>query len=215
MKNLLYKEFHLSIHPLFYLVAMLGALLLIPNWLYFIALSYVFFISISNIFSTSKAQNDIGFSVLLPVSKRDVVKAKIIAVIALELLHLAVAAIFGVVNHFIYVRDNMFLEPNAAFFGFGFMMYAIFNIMFFPMFYKTGYKVGLPIIYATITAVLFAAGVETFALIVPAAKTALDSDMSSMLLWKIGVLVAGIIIFTLSAVASYKLSARRFEKIDL
>ena len=37
MKNLIYKELKLSINPLFYLVTLLGSLILIPNWVYFIA----------------------------------------------------------------------------------------------------------------------------------------------------------------------------------
>ena len=61
MKNLLYKEFHLLIHPLFYLVLLFGALLLIPEWVYFVAVMYFFFIALPNIFSIGKAQNDIGF----------------------------------------------------------------------------------------------------------------------------------------------------------
>ena len=80
MKNLIYKELKLSINPLFYLVTLLGSLILIPNWVYFIAISYLLYIAVPNIFTTNKAQNDIAFSTLLPVRKRDVVGARIISI---------------------------------------------------------------------------------------------------------------------------------------
>ena len=72
------QEFKLVIHPLYHLIPLFGALLLIPNWVYFVALMYFLFIAIPNIFVNAKAQNDTGFSVLLPVRKSDVVKAVIV-----------------------------------------------------------------------------------------------------------------------------------------
>ena len=47
MKNLLYKEFRLAINPLFYLILLCGALLLIPKWIFFLALMYFFFIRLT------------------------------------------------------------------------------------------------------------------------------------------------------------------------
>ncbi len=138
MKNLLYKEFRLAINPLFYLVPLFGALLLIPSWVYFVALSYVFYITISNIFATCKSQNDIGFSVMLPVRKRDIVKARVISIGVIELIHFLVAVIFGIINFKMYKGQNQLMDPNAAFFGFVLMMYGLFNLIFFPMYYKTG-----------------------------------------------------------------------------
>jgi len=186
---------------------------LIPNWLYFIAISYVFFITISNLFAATKAQNDIGFSILLPVRKRDIVKARFLSIIAIELIHTAVAVVFAVLNHYIYKGDNFFLEPNAAFFGFTFIMYAIFNSIFLPMFYKTGSKIGMPVVLGTAGAIIFAALVEVFAIMVPSAKTALDSGDNYV--WKLIVLFGGILIFIVSNISAYRVSAKRFENLDL
>ncbi|MDO9120569.1 MAG: ABC-2 transporter permease, partial [Anaerolineaceae bacterium] len=93
MNNLLNKELRLVIHPLYYLTALFGALILIPNWVYFVALMYVLFIAFPNIFMNAKAQNDTGFSVLMPVRKRDVVKARVISMSILEILQVLVAAL--------------------------------------------------------------------------------------------------------------------------
>ena len=215
MKALLFKEFRLTIHPLFYLVPLLGALIIIPNWVYFVALSYVFFISISNIFATAKSQNDTGFSVMLPVRKSDIVKARVMSVGTMELIFMAVSAVFAVLNILWYKGTNILLEPNLAFFGFGFMMYGIFNLIFFPMFYKTGEKLGMPVIVATLVALLFAAAIEVGCQLIPWLKITMDSIQADTVLWRGGVLLIGIAIFILFSAIGYKISAKRFERIDL
>jgi len=212
MKNLLYKEFHLAIHPLFYLILLFGALLLIPQWIFFLAMMYFFFILVPNVFTMGKAQNDIMFSVLLPVPKRDVVKARVMSIVLLEVLQIVVAAIFGVIHMRVYSVKNFLMDPNFAFFGFTFMMYALFNIVFFPMFYKTADKVGIPTIVANIVAILFASAVEFGVLLVPALK-----ELDGM--WNVGaqlwILAGGIVLFVLANIAAYRISARRFERVDL
>ena len=215
MKNLIYKELRLSINPLFYLVTLLASLILIPNWVYFIAISYLLYIAVPNIFTTNKAQNDITFSVLLPVRKRDVVGARIFSIALLEVLQMAVAGLFCWLNHILYHNENFLLNPNAAYIGFGFMMFGVFNLVFFPMFYKTANKVGIPSLIAIAAATLFAAVVELVAALVPWAKSAFDTPNPATLGWKIGTLITGIIVFVVLTFFAYRASSKRFESIDL
>lgn len=212
MKHLLYKEFCLAIHPLFFLVLLCGALLLIPQWVFFVALMYILFIAVPNIFSAAKTNNDLVFSVMLPVRKRDVVKARIIAIAILEVLQLLVAGVFAFLNMLIYGGGNFVLDPNFAFFGFGFMMYAIHNVLFFPMFYMSGYRIGFPAIAGTGAAVLFSFAVELAVLNVPALRVLDGMGNIGAQLW---VLAGGIAVFVLLNIAAYRISARRFERIDL
>lgn len=212
MKSLLYKEFHLVIHPLFYLVLLFGALLLIPQWAYFIAVLYIFFITVPNIFSIGKAQNDIGFSAMLPVRRRDIVKARLISVIILEVLQILSTAVFAVVNLAIYPQGNSLLDTNAAFIGCVFILYAIFNLIFFPTFYKTAYKIGVPVMAALAAAMLFGMGVEFLVAFVPAFKTL---DGREHIAAQFVVLTGGIIIFILLNIMALRASAKSFETIDL
>ena len=215
MKNLLYKEFRLVIHPMYYLVMLTGALLLIPQWPFFIALMYFFFILIPNIFTGAKAQNDIGFSVMMPVRKRDVVGARILAMVLLELANIAVAAVFAALNIALYGAGNFLLDPNIAFFGLSFVMYGLFNAVFFPMFYKTAYKVGVPLLAAVALIVLFALGVEMTVLLWPGAAYALDGISTPELARQLPVLAAGIGVFALLTWLAWRVSVKRFEKVDL
>ena len=213
MKNLLYKEFKLTISTGFFALALLGALVLIPNWLYFFALMYAMFITIPQIFTAAKAQNDLGFSVMLPVRKRDVVKARVLSILLIEMLHILVAAVFAVANILIYKGNNFFMDANVAFFGLVFVMFAIFNLVFFPAFYKTGYKVGVPTILGTLAAFIFMIAVEGLVMFVPQVNDYLDG--AKEMYRQLPVLFAGIALFVLSSIATYKISAKRFEKVDL
>jgi len=213
MKNLLFKEFKLSISSGFFFMALFGALIMIPSWLYFIALMYTMFIMMPNIFISAKAQNDIGFSVMLPVSKSDVVKARVVSVVIMQLLPIFAAAVFAVLNITLYKGSNFFMNPNVAFFGLVFIMYAIFNLVFFPWFYKSAYKVAAPSIWANAAAILFMAAVELANIFVPSIRAYIGGieNMAAQL----PVLIGGILIYALSAFASFKISAKRFEKVDI
>ena len=212
MKNLLYKEFNLSIHPAFFLMPAFGALLLIPQWPYFIALMYFFFISVPNIFNMNKAQNDLGFSATLPIRRADIVKARVISIIILELLQILVTAIFAFINMKLYTTENFLLDPNVAFIGFSFMMFGIFNIIYLPMFYKTADKIGWPLIIAFTAAFLFVTAVEGVILLVPSARIL---DGSAHLPAQFITLGIGIATFFLLSSAANQLSIKRFEKINL
>jgi len=215
MKSLLYKEWRLSINPLFYLITLLSALVLIPNWVYFVAPSYLLYIVVPNIFTTNKAQSDIAFTTLLPVRKRDVVKARVMAIAALEVLQIAVTGLFCVLSHYLIHYENFLLNSNAAFIGFVFIMFGVFNLVFFPMFYKTTTKIGIPSIVAIFAATVFAGGIEALALLVPWAKLAFDTPDPTTVIYKVITLVVGMVLFALLTVLSYRIAAKRFERVDL
>jgi ABC-2 type transport system permease protein len=212
MKNLLYKEFHLVVHPLFYLVLLFGALLLIPEWVFFLVPMYFIFTTLPNLFSMAKAQNDIGFSAMLPIKRSDIVKARMISIVILEVMQIFVTAVFSVINLVLYPKGNFLLDPNVTYIGCVFVMFAIFNAVYFPLFYSTAYKIGLPMIAAMIVSVLFAAVVEMVMLFVPALKFL---DGVGNIPAQLPVLIAGIVIFALLNVFAYKKSVKNFEKIDL
>lgn len=212
MKNLLYKEFRLVIHPLFYLVLLLGGLLLIPEWVYFVAMMYFFFMVLPNIFSISKSQNDIGFSAMLPVRRQDVVKARLVAIVIFEVAHILTAAIFAVINLSIYPQGNSLLDSNLTFIGCVFIMYGLYNIIFFPAFYKTAQKIAFPVIAATAAVILFATAVEFAIQLIPALRV-LDGQQN--LTAQLPVLAAGIALFIVMNVAAFKISTKRFLRVSL
>ena len=143
MKNLLYKEFRLAIHPSVYVFFALAALLLVPSYPYYVSFFYLT-LGIFLTFKTNRAENDIFYSALLPVRKGDVVRARVLTVALLELANILIAIPFAVISAKINPAggNNAGIEPNVAFFGLSFLMYGGFNLIFFPVFYKTGRSEG-------------------------------------------------------------------------
>ena len=84
MKELLFKEFKLAMHPTSYLFLAVGALLLIPAYIYYVAFIYTC-LSIFFLFLIARENKDILFTVSLPVRKRDAVKARCLMVAIIEL----------------------------------------------------------------------------------------------------------------------------------
>ena len=139
MRNLIYKEFRLVISPVYFLITLFGALLLIPQWVFFVAPMYLFFIAIPNIFQYARAQKDLEFTMLLPVRKGDIgARAEYWQSPILEVAQgVVVTAIFAALNIALYHTPNFFIDPNTAYVGCVFAMFGVFNILFFPMLYKT------------------------------------------------------------------------------
>lgn len=213
MKNLLFKELKLSIHPVVYFMPFLVVLLLIPEYPYFIAFMYVF-ITIPIIFTVCKEHKDIYFAVLLPVRKRDIVKARFMAVIAIELMQLLIAVPFAIINKVLYPQGNsVMLDVSMALFGFVFIIYAIFNAIFLPGFYKTANKMVLPVTLAVAAAFVFGVLVEFAVQAVPFFK--LHFDTVGMLLGQAAILVLGIGIYIVSNHLAYGKAAGYFDKIDV
>lgn len=215
MKSLLYKDLRLAIHPFYYILPVLtGALMLIPGWLYFIVLMYFGFISLPNMFASFKTQNDLTFSMMMPVRKKDIVKSRFISVLTLELLHIVIAIVYAVINKQIYNNFRyFFLEPNVAFFGLVFIMFGLLNIVFFPMFYKTSYNYGVPVIVANAVIIVFATAVELIALFNTGIKGYLRS--AEHITVQFGILGGGIVFFVLFTIIAYRISIIRFEKVDI
>jgi ABC-2 type transport system permease protein len=215
MSNLIYKEFRLVIHPFFFLTALFGVLILIPNWVYLVALMYFLFIAIPNIFMNVKAQNDTGFSVLLPVRKSDVVKARVVSMSILEIIQVLVAAIFVAISVNINPKGNFLIDANIAYLGCALVMYGLFNLIFFPMFYKTSHKIGVPLMVALTAVFLYAGIIEVLVVAVPDVARVLDGVNSSALLRQIPVLAIGMMLFAGMTWLAFRMSAKNFEKVDL
>ena len=83
MKHMLNKELRLALHPTVPLFWLLGAMLLIPNYPYYVIFFYtllgIFFVCLSG-----RENNDIAYTLTLPVRKRDVVAARMGLAVLIE-----------------------------------------------------------------------------------------------------------------------------------
>ena len=209
MKNLLYKEFRLAIHPSVYIFFVLTALLLVPSYPYYVSFFYLM-LGIFLTFKTNRAENDIFYSALLPVRKGDVVRARVLTVALLELANILIAIPFAVISAKINPAggNNAGIEPNVAFFGLSFLMYGGFNLIFFPVFYKTGRSEGKAFLWGGVFTFLYIIAAESLAQYIPSPVSAyLDTLEKSAQLRQLPVLFAGIILWAAFTLLSAKISA--------
>ena len=101
MKDLVYKELKLALHPAAIIFLCLSSMLMIPSYPYFIIFFYtclgVFFICMSG-----RENKDIYFTMLLPVQKREIVGARFLLVALIELLQFAAAVPFAFLHNAAY-----------------------------------------------------------------------------------------------------------------
>ncbi|MGG1638373.1 ABC-2 transporter permease [Paenibacillus sp. FSL K6-3182] len=217
MYNLLMKELKLGVSPFFYIMPFLtGALMLIPSWLYFLVILYFCFLTIPNMFAGYKSQNDLIFTNMLPVTKKDIVKAKVYVIVILELMHIIVAMIYGLITIRLYPNlTYFFFKPSFGFWGLCFVMIAIFNIILISMYYKTAYKYGAATIVSITAAILFAGGAEWLGIQNSFVYDLFKGNGTDQLGIHLSILFSGIVIFAIFTIIAYHIAIKRFQKVEI
>lgn len=162
MKNLLYKEFRLAMHPLCFLFSLVFPfMILIPNFPLFVGTLYVVpgFTILFLGAQKGKQSNDLFYSALLPIRKKDIVRARMMSVMAMELAALAVMAILTPLKILI-TKNSEIVTPFTtdgivSCFAFALIGYLIVNMIYFFMFYKSGRSVTAPTLVGTFTYVIY------------------------------------------------------------
>ena len=214
MKALFYKQFRLVCHPMTLIFPLFGVMLLIPSYPYALAFFYAM-LGLFFSFINSREQRDIYFSALLPIRKRDTVRAAVLFVLAVELVSLLVAVPFAVLS----VRINPLggntvgLEPNAALFAAALLLYALFNGIFLPSFYKTAYKVGVSFLKAIIPVSLGMIVCEALPHFPGMAW--LEDCTAAGQLCLLPLLLTAAVIYGTGLWIAYGKAAQNYEKVDL
>lgn len=213
ISHLLYKELRLAAHPNLFIFTLLGVLVIVPAYPY----GMVFLFGCLAPFITfmyGRETNDIYFTSLLPVKKRDTVKAKFLLVILAQMTQLIISLPFAFLRvHLLPEGNPAGIEANVAYYGFGFIVYAIFNLIFLTVFFKTAYKAGKAFLLAIIPATLVVMVMEV--LVHFPQFQWLDSVEFEMMLRQFPLLVIGILIYVISMWVAYRISVKRFDKVDL
>ena len=214
MKALLYKEFRLVCHPMTLIFCLFGIMVLIPNYPYTVIFFYVM-LGLFFTFLNIREQKDIYYSALLPVPKRDTVKAGCAFVVIIQVLSLVVLIPCSLLAaHLQPGKDNLVgLDPNAALLTAGFLLYAVFNAVFLPSFYANGYKVGVAFLKAVIPTTLAMMVLE--ALPHFPALTWLDDMDAATQVRLLPYFVAAALLYGIGTVLTFRRAAAQYEKVDL
>lgn len=212
MKNLVYKELGLSINKFFYLLPLLlGVLMFIPGWIFLLVFYYFFWISVPQIYGGYLQQGDYNFLAVLPIKRKDIVSSKIYALFILEGLHLVFAVVFGLIHIWIYGSWNFFFDLNLAFYGVGILLFGVFNLSFLPAYFKTAHFFGKPLIFATITTLIygfvFEFGVAKFQFM----RNIFEGQINVQVIAFIVTTILGVLL----SLVALKISQKRMMELDL
>ena len=206
MKNLLLKELKLANLVLPVVMGSLCLLMLIPTYPLYVGLMYMCLAVFFTIMHFREA-NDVYFSMLLPIRKRDTVRARVLLCCLFEIAQLVVAIPVAVLRNVFYESNPAGIEANPALFGSALIMFTIFNFLLLTMHYKTAHNIGAPFIVAGVVA-------EVLIHTVPFLRTHLDVVGEHIGMHLI-VLALGVVIFVAGNILTYRIAAARFEKVDL
>lgn len=217
MTNILRKELKLSASILSYLFIAFGLMFFLPGYP---VLCGPFFVcmGIFQSFQNTRETNDIVFSALLPISKKDVVKGKFEFVCFIELCGAAVMLIATLIRMTVLSDSTVYLSNalmNANLFALGIalVLFGLFNLIFVRGFFKTAYKFGKPFVtYIIVNFVVL--GIAEAVHHVPGLEKVNSFGFENLGL-QIILFAVGAIIYALLTLSAYKGSCNDFEKIDL
>ena len=184
------KDLRLAAHPMMYVFALFGVMLIIPNYPY----TVVFFYGLLGIFFTflnGRENKDVYYCAVLPVTKRDQVRARAWLVVAVELAELVIA-LFGCVL----------------------LIYGVFNVVFLPVFYKTAIRAGRAFLLAVIPMTVLMVLVEALSHF-PVVGPYLDATDAAGQVRQLPVLAVGLAAFALLSWLAYRKAAKNYERVDL
>lgn len=215
MTKLLSKEMKLTASPLSYVFIAFAAMTMIPGYP---ILCGAFFVCLGIFYTYQQARecDDITYTVLLPVRKRDVVTAKFLFTVIIELISFAICVALTVIrmnamsDAVPYVKNPM-MNANVAYLGFVLLVFALYNIFFVGGFFKNAYKIGAPFIIFCIVS-FFAISIGEALHHIPGLEylngtTGIDKV-------QIVILALGVVVFIAGTLLSHKISTHRFERID-
>ena len=233
MKALLYKELKLAMHPICYVfMALFPLMILIPS--YPIAIGFIYILSCYPILflGANKGQqsNDLLYSTLLPVRKKDIVLARIFTVIFMQVVFIAIMSALYPLAVSINASINAEMEAQRAageavkdieipglglqsyvlVLAIAIIGYAIADLIFFPIYYKKGKSIVMSTLLTILGFVAYI-GIFTIGLpYIPGLKF-----LNSLDLW-IQFIALGVAIAISAGFHAivYKVSSKRLEKVD-
>ncbi len=227
MKALLYKEFKLAMHPICYVfIALFPLMILIPG--YPIAVGFIYVLSCYPILflGANKGQqsNDLLYSTLLPVRKKDIVLARIFTVIIMQLAYIAILSALMPLAMFLQSKmvesgadpkeiENAGISLNGfvSILAIAIIGYSIADLIFFPIYYKNGKSIVMSTLFTILGFVLYL-GIFTIGL--PLALEPVKAFLEGSILIQFALLGGAILISFGLHIIVYKISAKKLEQVD-
>ena len=217
MNNIMQKEYRLSASPLAFIFIVFGAMFMVPGYP---ILCGAFFVGLGlfQSFQAAREANDILFSALLPISKKEVVKGKYLFVCSIEgcafiLMVIAVIIRMTALKDSAVYLNNALMNANLFALGCALVIFGLFNWIFLGGFFRTSYKIGRPFVTFIVICFLFIFLAEALHHFPGLGDlTAFGTEAPGL---QLILLLAGMLIFAVMTLLSYRGACNNFEKTDL
>ena len=226
MKALLFKELRLAMHPICYVfVALFPLMILIPSYPIGIGFIYVLTCYPILFLGANKGQqsNDLLYSVLLPVRKKDIVLARILTVVLMQtafiLLSSALYPLSRMINTLVvqsaenpaeFKIPGLGLDSYVLLLAIAIIGYALSDLIFFPIYYKKGKSIVMSTLFTILGFVAYISIVTIALPFVPGFEI-----MNNMHVGIQFAVLSGAILFSfLLHFVVYKIASKRLEKVD-
>jgi hypothetical protein len=154
---------------------------------------------------------------MLPVPRSHIVLAKHFTVFYTEMLSILVAIPCALISSLVINTNGNIvgMDANFAFFGMTFFAFGLFNVLFLPLYFKTGYKTGIPVLVGMTCYIVCFCLFEVIVNLFPYLKTHVDGLSPAGRPLRLVLLAAGLLFYVITMVVSYRISVKRFERVSL
>lgn len=216
MKKLFYKEMKLSANPLTYWFIAFSAMTMIPRYPILVG-SFFICLGIFHTYQQIREYDDVTYTVMLPVKKRDIVTAKYLFVLFIELTAFILCTLLTIIRMKILgtavpYATNQLMNANMAYLGYTMIVFAVFNSIFLAGFFKTTYKIGKPFfIFCVVSFIIIIMGEILHH--IPDLESL--NNPSNLSMPQAAIFAIGVVVFMLCTWLSYQKAVKDFEGIDL
>ena len=217
MTKLLNKEFRLACSPLAWIFLVAVGMTLLPGYPILMGAFFVCF-GVFHSFQNAREANDVLYTVLLPVRKRDFVSAKYAFTCCIQLIGFAGMAALTALRMTALsggkaYLSNALMNATPLFLAFALLIFTAFNVFFLGGYFRTAYKLGMPFLaFGAATLVLIVVGEALHFIPGLAFFNAPAGERLGLQFALLGIAAA---IYALGTFASCRACMAKFEKIDL
>ncbi len=218
MVNLIKKELELCMHPTAFIFLSFAALVFVPNYPY----EVIFFFSCLSVFfccMMTRENGDIAFSCALPVKKEHVPLAKMLVVIGLQCIILLLVGIIGAVKGAVLPAERYVnqagISANIVLVGNGAILLGIFNLIFFPRYFKQPDKIGVPFVIGAIVEFVLIGVFIVIRWATPLYSTTLNGLNTVNTGAKVIAFLLSFLLYSILTIISCKTSMKNFVKTDI
>lgn len=216
MNALIRKELRFTAQPISYLFMAFSLMTLLPGYPILVG-TFFLGLGLFQSFLAAREQNDLLYTVLLPIRKRDAVTARFVHAAVVELGAFLLCAALTAVRMTLLrgaavYRENAMMNANLVYLGWVLLLDAALNVLLVGGFFRTGWNLGGPFLRFGAAALLLIAAAETLHHL-PGLGFLNTPDEALGLQAAFLALCAAV--YALATLLAHRTAQARFERLDL